>query len=57
MNEMNMHDALKIVNRRVLRMLNANEVNSEVFFRDVRTLTELIEHGIENDDLSHWGDR
>ena len=52
-----MHDALKIVNRRVLRMLNANEVNSEVFFRDVRTLTELIEHGIENDDLSHWGDR
>lgn len=54
MNEMNMNDALKIVNRRVLRMLNTNEVNSELFFRDVRTLAELIEHNFEDDDNQEW---
>jgi hypothetical protein len=42
MNKINMHDELKIVNNRVSNMLNSNSVNSEMFFRDVRTLTELV---------------
>ena len=50
MNKNNMHDALKIVNNRVSNMLNVSEVNNEVFFRDVRTLTELIEYQLENKD-------
>jgi hypothetical protein len=50
MNELNMNEELEIVNRRVQRMLDANEVTSEVFFRDVRTLSELIEYILENED-------
>jgi hypothetical protein len=50
MNKNNMHDALKIVNNRVANMLNSSAVNNEVFFRDVRTLTELIDYQLENED-------
>ena len=47
MNEINMQDEIKIVNNRVLKMLNSREVNSELFYRDVRTLTELIDARFE----------
>jgi len=49
MNNTTMLDALKIVNYRVVRMLNSSDVNSEIFYRDVRTLTELIEYKLENE--------
>lgn len=42
MNSHIMKEAIKIVNDRVIKMLNMGEINSEVFYRDVRTLTELI---------------
>lgn len=50
MNEITMNEALQIVKDRVVNMLNSSEVNNEIFFRDVRTLTELIEHKLENND-------
>ena len=48
MNKNNMYDALRIVYHRVANMLNSREVNNEIFFRDVRTLTELIKYQLEN---------
>jgi hypothetical protein len=54
MNKPNMNEALQIVNNRVSNMLNASEVNNEVFFRDVRTLTELIELKLEDKDMEDF---
>lgn len=50
MNNLNMQDAIKIVNNRVLKMLDSREVNSEIFYRDVRTLTELIDVQFEREE-------
>jgi hypothetical protein len=44
-----MHDPLKIVNDRVLKMLDSSEVNNEIFYLDVRTLTELVQKRLENE--------
>lgn len=49
MNDENMKEEIKIVNSRILHMLNYNEVNSEAFYRDVRTLVELIEYEVDEE--------
>jgi hypothetical protein len=51
MNKPNMNEALQIVNNRVMNMLDLKDVNSEVFFRDIRTLSELIQIKLEDNDL------
>ena len=43
MNNANMQDDLTIVNNRVIKMLDSSRVNNDTFYRDVRTLTELIQ--------------
>lgn len=48
MNKHTMLDPLEIVNNRVLKMLDSGEVNREIFYRDVRTLAELIKGRLEN---------
>jgi hypothetical protein len=50
MNELNINEELNIFNIRVTNMLNTKEVNSEVFYRDVRALTELVGYILENED-------
>jgi hypothetical protein len=47
MNTTIMNDKLNVVNSRVSRMLDASDINNESFFRDVRTLTELVEHKLQ----------
>lgn len=49
MNNTNMLDDIKIVNTRVLKMLDLSEVNNELFYRDVRTLAELVKLKFEQD--------
>ncbi len=51
MNEIIMNDALRIVNKRIIQMLDSSDVNSEIFFRDIRTLTELVTIKLEDNDL------
>jgi hypothetical protein len=49
MNEFNITQSIRIVNSRVASMLNSRDRNLEVFMRDIRTLTELIEYEIDNE--------
>ena len=49
MNDVNMDQSIQIVNKRVLHMLNDSMVNNELFFRDVRTLSALIEFKLNNE--------
>ena len=42
MNDLNMTEEIQIVNKRVLHMLDCSEVNSELFFHDVRKLSKLV---------------
>lgn len=48
MNNHTMLEELEIVNNRVLKMLNSSNVNDEVFYADVRTLTKLVEEKLDS---------
>jgi hypothetical protein len=50
MNKNTMQDPIKIVNNRVLKMLDSGRGNSDIFYRDVRTLTELIDAKFNSED-------
>ena len=50
MNELNINQSLRIVNKRVLQMLDSSMVNNELFFRDIRTLVELIDFKLNKEE-------
>jgi hypothetical protein len=50
MNDSNMQDTVKIVNNRVVSMLESGDVNNECFYQDVRTLTAMIRRMLKEEE-------